>query len=455
MALQDLPKSDLSRREREVAALVAEGLTNREIARRLFISERTADGHLEHIREKLGVTNRAQVAAWFVAQSRDDAAVVAAPRVHHRRANNVRVASAFAIAIALILVGVVVVTQQLAPTAPTGPIITTVAGSTREFGTIWGGHSGDYGPATSAQLSRPEDVAVNPKSGLIYIADSQNQMVRRIDAEGIITVLAGGGATPFVEGGYAPTTAIGPVNSVAVAPDGAVYFSSSAPGFSLIARVDADLSLHSVPLGLIVAPAGIRFAPDGTLYIADLFGDTVWRRTPDGRLSIYAGTGDHSFDGDNGAATGAKLRYPTNLSLDRGGNLYIADTGNNRIRRVDAASHVITTVAGSSDTYGYSGDGGLADRALLSLPFGVAVAANGDVYIADTGNNRVRRVDAKTRLITTIAGTGNAGFAGDGSIALNAELYGPNSLAFDSFGNLYVVDLGNHRIRMIHGVSNP
>jgi DNA-binding CsgD family transcriptional regulator/sugar lactone lactonase YvrE len=443
MALQELGKAALSRREREVAALVADGLTNHEIADRLFISERTADGHLEHIREKLGVNSRAQVAAWFVAQAQLGAADVAEPKALGRRVNRLRVALAIVTLGVVTLAGVVVL-ARLTPTTPTGPIITTVAGSTRAFGSARGGYSGDYGPATSALLSRPVGVAVD-LNGNVYIAD-MNQTIRRVDRERMITTLAGGVTTPFVEGGYGPTTGVGGIMSVAVSPEGAVYFAN---GF-FIARVDADLLLHRVPSGPIRTPSRLCFAPDGTLYISDTLGDRVWRRAPDGALSVYAGTGVHGFDGDFGAATGAKMRYPTGLALDGRGNLFIAETGNNRIRRVDSMTRVITTVAGSSDTYGYGGDGGFANNAQLSLPYGVAVGPNGDLYIADTGNHRIRRVDAKTHLITTVAGTGREGFAGDGNVALLADLYGPYAVALDSSGDLYIADHGNHRIRKVN-----
>jgi adhesin/invasin len=195
------------------------------------------------------------------------------------------------------------------------------------------------------------------------------------------------------------------------------------------------------------------FAPDGSLYVADYRGDRVWLMRPSGELTVYAGTGEHGYWGDNSSALTAHLSYPNRLALDNAGNLYIADEGNNRIRRVDKLTGVITTVAGSSGTYGFSGDGGPAVDARLSLPEGVAVARNGDVYIADTGNNRVRKVDAKTHVITTVAGVGAAGFAGDGGPAEKAELYGPVALALTSSGDLYVVDVGNQRIRVIAGLA--
>jgi trimeric autotransporter adhesin len=447
MPLQGLPKPVLSRREIEVAALVAQGLTNREIATRLFISQRTADGHLEHIREKLGMSSRAQVAAWFVTQSHAVEAAGPVPLVRDHRAGAFRIALTAA-TLGVLLLGGVLVYRQQTPNTPSGPIITTVVGTTRGSGSVRGGYSGDSGPATYAQLGRPKDLAVAP-DGDLFIADTENQVIRLVDGQGNITTFAGGPTTPFVEGGDGLSMGIGNVAAVALSPDHVVYFSNG----SFIARVDSDLRLYSVPSGQISTPAGLCFAPDGTLFIADTLADKVWRRTPDGALTVYAGTGTHGFFGDNAAALGAELSYPTSLALDGSGNLYIADTGNNRIRRVDAATRVIVTVAGSSDTYGYSGDGGPADKAELSLPFGVAVASNGDVYIADTGNNRVRRVDAKTNVITTIAGSGRAGFAGDGGAAVAADLYGPYAVVIAGPGDLYIVDQGNQRIRVIRGVA--
>lgn len=445
MAIDRLAKPALSRREREVAALVAEGLTNREIAQRLFLSERTVDAHLEHIREKLGVNSRAQVATWFVTQSHPSPTAEVAPAAtdRPRRTPGVRIAASAAAAVVLALGGLVVLTRHAAPAQPTGPIIKTIAGSAST--NLFGGDTGDNGPAASALLGAPWSVAVGP-TGYIYIGDANAGAIRRIDPAGIITTIAGGGASPFVEGGFGPSTALNGINSIAVSPDGEVYFADS----TVLRRVAPDLSLHRVSTGTMNSPAFLCFASDGTLYVSDRFEHEVWKRAPDGTLSLYAGNGAQGFQGDHGAATGAELSYPGGLALDGGGNLYIADTGNNRIRRVDAASHVITTVAGSRDTYGFAGDGGPAEAGLLSLPQGVAVAANGDIYIADTGNNRIRRVDARTHLITTIAGTGTAGFAGDGAPAVAAELYGPIGLTIDGSQNLYIADSANHRVRIIH-----
>lgn len=444
MTLNQRSQPTLSRREREVAALVAEGLTNKEIGARLFISERTVDGHLEHVREKLGVNSRAQIAAWFASQSRVDAMPAVPVATERRKPFPARPVIAVT-ALATLIVATVAIGAWLLK--PAQPIITTVAGSTVGSPSLEGGLSGDTGPAIAAQLSRPSDVAVSGRS--IYIADTDNMRIRMINPKGNIITLAGGGNMPPVDGTNATSADIGPPLAVAADPGGLAYFSNG----GLLARINANLTLTPIPIGHISSIGGLCFAPDGSLYIADYYSDRVWLLRPNGELSVYAGTGDHGYWGDNSSALTAHLSYPNRLALDKRGNLYIADEGNNRIRRVDKSTGVITTVAGSSDTYGYSGDGGPAADARLSLPEGVAVAANGDVYIADTGNNRVRKVDANTHVITTIAGVGTAGFAGDGAAAVRAELDGPVALALSTSGDLYVVDVGNHRIREIVGVA--
>jgi DNA-binding beta-propeller fold protein YncE len=182
----------------------------------------------------------------------------------------------------------------------------------------------------------------------------------------------------------------------------------------------------------------LAFAPDGTLYIADVGGNRIWLRTPDGGLRPFAGSGQYGPDGDRGPALDAKLDRPRAVAVDAGGNLLIADTGNNRIRRVDHLSNVITTIAGSSDVYGFGGDGGPADQAKLSLPWGVAVGPDGNVYIADTGNDRVRRLTAGT--ITTVVG-------GKGT------LNGPVGLAISGSGDLYIADLGDSRLDVVRELA--
>lgn len=163
-------------------------------------------------------------------------------------------------------------------------------------------------------------------------------------------------------------------------------------------------------------------------------------------IATVAGNGQSGYAGDGGLATGTTLYYPQGMAIDRNGNLYIADRGNNRIRKVDAGG-VIATVAGNGVS-GFSGDGGQATTAKLFHPSGVAIAADGSLYIVDQDNNRVRKVDP-TGVISTVAGTGNAGYSGDGGPATNAALNVPIAVALDNAGNFYVSDSNNFRIRKI------
>ena len=275
---------------------------------------------------------------------------------------------------------------------------------TTAAGTEPAGFSGDGGPATEAQLDFPIDVAVDNGSGNIYVADSNNHRIRKVDAGGTITTAAGTGYRGF-NGDDGPAT-------------------------------EARLSF----------PHGVAVGGPGNLYIADTYNNRIRKVDAGGTITTVAGTGTRGFSGDGGPATEAQLNGPNGVAVDAYDNLYIPDTSNDRIRKVDA-SGTITTAAGTG-TAGFSGDGGPATDAQLNGPNGVAVDGSGNLYIADAGNHRIRKLDADGT-ITTMAGTGTASFSGDGGPATEAQLNGPNGVAVDGSGNLYIADAGNHRIRKL------
>lgn len=191
------------------------------------------------------------------------------------------------------------------------------------------------------------------------------------------------------------------------------------------------------------SPGAVAVGPDGSYYVSDRDGHRICRVGPDGMATTIAGTGAPGFSGDGGPAPLAQLNYPEGLAIAPDGSLYIADNGNNRVRRV-APDGIISTVAGTG-VGGYSGDGGLATQAQLT-PDGVAVGPDGHVYIA--GNDRVRRV-APDGYITTMAGTGIGGYSGDGGLSAQAQLDGPQRVAVDGNGMVYIADTQNHRIRRV------
>jgi DNA-binding CsgD family transcriptional regulator len=416
--LVETPK--LTRREREVASLVAQGLTNREIATRLFISERTAESHVEQLRSKLGVRSRSQVAAWVTAQGRrpvtdGDAASTPAPTAGSlnapptgTRASAARrsgyVAALVGVGlIAVLLAGLALENGWLAKNTSSGPSIVTVAGTgQRAF-------SPDGGPAASAALVRPVAVAVGPR-GVIYIAEGNR--VREVDPSGRITTVAGTG-----DPGYAG--------------DG---------GPATIAELNT-------PQGLAVDSAG-------RVYIADTLNDRVRRVDPDGTIRSVAGTGDAGYAGDGMPAIVAKLNLPTGLAIGFGDALFISDTANNVVRQL-GADGIIRTVAGTGEA-GYRGDGGPALYALLHDPGGLAFDDEGNLYVADALNQRIRRVDVKGE-IATVAGTGIAAFGGDNGQAIFAELdlaTNPlegmgQGLAVGPTGDVFIADALNHRLRKL------
>ncbi|HEX9758433.1 MAG TPA: S8 family serine peptidase [Nitrospiria bacterium] len=205
---------------------------------------------------------------------------------------------------------------------------------------------------------------------------------------------------------------------------------------------DGDLA----PLACLRQPEGVAMDYEGNVYIADSRNHRIRKVDTDGTITTYAGNGNRGYSGDGGPADLARLRFPSGVAVDIAGNLYIADTGNHRIRKVDTEG-IISTIAGTGSG-GFNGDGGPATSARLDEPNDVFVDGSGNVYIADTGNQRIRRVDS-SGTISTIAGIGNRGFSGDGGPATNARLNNPRGVSLDSLGNLYIADSNNDRIRIV------
>lgn len=193
-------------------------------------------------------------------------------------------------------------------------------------------------------------------------------------------------------------------------------------------------------------PAGLAVLADGTLLVADTINQRVRSIAPNNRITTLAGNGDNGFGGDGGPATGATFQDPTALAIGKDGSIFVADTGNSRIRVIKPDKTVVT-LAGTADQ-GFSGDGGPATAAQVNAPAGVAMSPNGDLFFSDTGNNRVRRIST-AGVITTVAGSGRRGSAGDGGMASAAQLNAPQGLAFAADGSLLIADSGNNKVRRV------
>jgi sugar lactone lactonase YvrE len=297
----------------------------------------------------------------------------------------------------------------------TAGVISTVAASGGE-------------PATPALFASPQGVA-RDSEGNLYVAETGSCLIRKITSEGVISTVAGN----------LSMSSVGPLG------EGAPYTNCFYGGDGGPAT-----SAH------LANPIGIAIDSAGNLYIADsswgyeyAASNRIRKVTVAGVISTVAGGG---HGGDGGLATSAYLIQPTGVAVDSAGNIYIADSGNSRIRKVNTAG-IISSVAGNG-TSGYSGDGEQATQAQLNNPIGVALDSAGNIYIADSSNNRVRKVSS-AGIINTVAGNGTSGFSGDGEQATQAQLNYPTGVAVDFAGSLYIADSNNNRIRKVTTILSP
>ena len=393
---------------------------------------------------------------------------------------------------------------------PSG-VVTRVAGTSRP------GYSGDGGPAVRGQLNNPGYLALDA-SGNLFIVDYSNLRIRRVSPEGTITTIAGNGQVNFSDsatnGRPAVNAGLAAMGAVATDDAGNVFFSETSSPLGRVRKVSRSGIISTVAGGgtappgsggpatgvELRVPSGLAVDTAGNLFISSNGDRRVFKVDVSGKITTAAGTGSTGFSGDGGLATNAELAGPDALAFDTNGNLYIADTGNYRVRRV-SSSGVISTVAGGGEKYpgdgatatsikfcgeagtlsglgtdargnlyiaacwiqkvtadgivhllggngdfSFGGDGGPATAAQFLVPRDLALDADGNVYVADTGNNRIRRI-ARNGTVTTVAGADAVGFGGDGGPASAAVLNSPSNLAIDSTGNIFFTDSRNCRIR--------
>ncbi|HYW48717.1 MAG TPA: hypothetical protein VE959_37985 [Bryobacteraceae bacterium] len=338
-----------------------------------------------------------------------------------------------------------------------GGTLTLVAGNSRA------GFSGDGGPAVNAQLNNPQGLAFDHAGGL-YIADSSNNRIRIVTPDGIINTFAGtggvspGGARSFNDGGPATGALLHAPSAVAIDTSGNVYIADTGDNLIRIVTPDGLINAFagdSYPSFLgdaglatdaeLYKPSDVAVDSSGNVYIADTANQRIRKVTTDGLINTIAGTGAAGYSGDTGPATSAILLAPASVTVDSSGNVYFADTGNTRIRKIDTSANISTVVG--TGVPGFTGDGGPAINAKMSLPTGVAVDSSGNLYIADSQNLRIRKVASGT--ISTLAGNGVSSFSGDNGPATQAQMNSPEGVAVDSSGNIYIADTNNHEVRRV------
>jgi hypothetical protein len=337
-------------------------------------------------------------------------------------------------------------------------IIKTIAGNGVS------GFSGDGGQATAAQISGPNGVI--DASGNLYIADYGNNRVRKINSSGVMSTLAGNGIGSYSgDGGQATAAEVSGPTGVAVDATGNVYIADE--NNSRIREVNTSGIISTIAgngtasysgdggqgtAAEINRAFGVAIDAAGNVFIADWYNYRIRKVNTSGIISTIAGNGIAGFSGDGGVATAAELSSAAGLSVDASENIYVSDFSNNRVRLINS-SGIISTYAGNGVT-GFSGDGGPATAAAINGPTGAAIDNWGNLYIADRNNNRVRSVNS-SGVITTLVGNGINGFSGDGGPSTAAEMSNTNGVAVDASGNVYVSDTyNNYRIREVTNIPN-
>jgi sugar lactone lactonase YvrE len=338
---------------------------------------------------------------------------------------------------------------------------------TRQIKTIAGngtqGFFGDGGAAPGAELNVPLGVAID-NMGNVYIDDYGNKRIRKVSINGVITTVAGTGVAGNTGNGSVGTSAKVSPHSVAVDKHGNIYMSDAS--YSVVRKVDAVSNIITTIAGngiwgytgngspaiyaQLHTPLGLAFDNMGNLYIADAGNHAIRMVDTAGIISTVAGMDSAGYSGDGGLADTARLDSPVAVAVDPMGNIYISDYGNNVIRKV--SDGIITTFAGTQGVYGFLGDGGLAALAQLFYPEGLAVDTFGNLFIADANNNVIREVDT-FGIIHTVAGNNSPGFGGDLGDALGANLHNPYAIAVDAYGGLYIADANNERIRKTYSLT--
>jgi sugar lactone lactonase YvrE len=346
-------------------------------------------------------------------------------------------------------------------------VITTVAGGGGQIQ-----QPGDTEQATTVELGGAGGVAVD-STGNLFVADSADNVIREVNlSTGVMTVVAGSG-TRGSTGDNGPTYAAELGDPVGVAVDGTGHLFITEYNNARIREVNLSTGVITTVAGngidgfsgengqataaQLWNPSAVAVDNAGNIFIAD-YGNNRIRKVniATGIITTVAGNGSGGFAGDNGPATDAGLTFASSLAFDSAGDLFIADAADNRVREVNHATGIITTVAGGGSQG--LGDGGQATAAELNDIGGIAVDNAGNLFIADSGDNRIREVDLASGIISTIAGTGYTGYMVDGISAYLADLTHPSDVATDSAGNLFIADVGDSRILTVAlamGMSPP